>query len=369
MNKSNTIFNKEIAFKWLNSPECIASLSEHRRMCFRRTILLLYDNLNNNLKEWKTYSKENIMNKLSKTYLSILQDYKNYLHTCNYELSTIRFKVRCARDLLIYLETLNIYDIKKCTHQILSNYLLSNHFQNRKPTGINAEIQRIKHFIIYLQDNNYTYYKNLHYALYTLHIQERRIISVLDKETEDALLGDFPNLATNLRDKAAYLLALRCGLRSCDIVNLKFSNINWNNKIITINQKKTGVSLEIPIDNETLNAIIDYILKERKKCNLENIFVTTLAPIRPLSSTAFRKEVRSKTLPDNLQPAHNGLHIMRRTYASKLLNKGIELSVIASALGHQDKKRVDKYLSTNEEKMKLCALEITDFPYKGGLLL
>ena len=176
-------------------------------------------------------------------------------------------------------------------------------------------------------------------------------------------------MATNLRDKAAYLLALRCGLRSCDIVNLKFSNINWNNKIITINQKKTGVSLEIPIDNETLNAIIDYILKERKKCNLENIFVTTLAPIRPLSSTAFRKEVRSKTLPDNLQPAHNGLHIMRRTYASKLLNKGIELSVIASALGHQDKKRVDKYLSTNEEKMKLCALEITDFPYKGGLLL
>ena len=151
MNKSNTIFNKEIAFKWLNSAECIASLSEHRRMCYRRTILLLYDNLNNNLKEWKTYSKENIMNKLSKTYLSILQDYKNYLHTCNYELSTIRFKVRCARDLLIYLETLNIYDIKKCTHQILSNYLLSNHFQNRKPTGINAEIQRIKHFIIYLQ--------------------------------------------------------------------------------------------------------------------------------------------------------------------------------------------------------------------------
>ena len=369
MNKSNTIFNKEIAFKWLNSPECIETLSEHRRMCFRRTILLLYDNLNNNLNEWKTYSKDNIMNKLSNAYLSILQDYKNYLHTCNYELSTIRFKVRCARDLLIYLETLNIYDIKKCTHQILSNYLLSNHFQNRKPTGINAEIQRIKHFIIYLQDNNYTDYKNLHYALYTLHIQERKIVSVLSKETEEALLSDFPNLATNLRDKAAYLLALRCGLRSCDIVNLKFSNINWNNKIITINQKKTGISLEIPIDNETLNAIIEYILKERKKCNLENIFVTTLAPIRPLSSTAFRKEIRSKTLPDNLQPAHNGLHIMRRTYASKLLNKGVEVSVIASALGHQDKKRIDKYLSTNEEKMKLCALEITDFPYKGGIFL
>lgn len=370
MNTHNTVFDKELAFIWLNQvQENTENLNSSKYVLlssYRRTILLLYDNFNNKLTHWKIYYKKYSEQPKSEKYLKIIEEYVEYLKTCNYQKNTIYFKAKCAKSLLIYLETIKIYNFKECTHQILSNYFLSEHFQNRKPAGINAEILRTKHFICYLEKHGYTKSQTLHYVLPTSKIQEKHIVTVLDSNVEKSLLENFPKFPSNLRNKAVYLLALRCGLRACDIINLKFENIDFENKVIHIVQKKTGIPLTLPIDNETLNAIIEYILKERKNTDIDNIFITSKAPIKKLESrSSFRTKSRINTLN---KPSQFGIHIMRRTYASKLLRNGVELPIISSALGQEDKNKVHQYLSTDEEKMKLCALEINDFPYKGGAL-
>ena len=371
MNTHNTVFDKELAFMWLNQVKGnTKNLNRSKYVslsCYRRTILLLYDNFNNKLTHWKIYYKKYSEKPKSEKYLKIIEEYIEYLKACNYQKNTICFKARCAKNLLIYLEKIKIYNFKECTHQILSNYFLSEHFQNRKPAGINAEILRARHFICYLEKYGYTKSQTLHYALPTFKIQEKHIVTILDANIEKSLLKNFPKFPSNLRNKAVYLLALRCGLRACDIINLKFENIDFEKKVIRIVQKKTGVPLTLPIDNETLNAIIDYVLKERRKTDIDNVFITSKAPIKKLETRgAFCTKSRINALSIDNKPPQFGIHIMRRTYASKLLRNGIELPVISSALGQEDKNRVHQYLSTDEEKMKLCALEIDDFPYKGG---
>ena len=57
---------------------------------------------------------------------------------------------------------------------------------------------------------------------------------------------------------------------------------------------------------------------------------------------------------------HDGLHIYRRTFASRLLQSGTPLPLISEMLGHIDKNSVRVYLSTDEAKMKRCALDIID---------
>ena len=59
---------------------------------------------------------------------------------------------------------------------------------------------------------------------------------------------------------------------------------------------------------------------------------------------------------------HDGLHIYRRTFASRLLQSGTPLPLISEMLGHIDKNSVRVYLSTDEAKMKRCALDISLIP-------
>lgn len=91
-------------------------------------------------------------------------------------------------------------------------------------------------------------------------------------------------------------------------------------------------------------------------------------PVRKLTHhSSFRTETRFRETDECDRPIHDGLHILRRTYASELLKSGISVSLIASALGHADTGTVDRYLAVEEEKIRKCSLPIDEISYKGGL--
>ena len=62
------------------------------------------------------------------------------------------------------------------------------------------------------------------------------------------------------RDYAIMTLAKNTGLRSIDILGLKFSDVDWNRKELRMVQHKTDVPLTLPIEIPVCNAIADYIL-------------------------------------------------------------------------------------------------------------
>ena len=85
------------------------------------------------------------------------------------------------------------------------------------------------------------------------------------------------------RNYAMLLLALRTGLRSIDIVNLKLGDIQWKRNTIEIVQAKTGTPLVLPLLTDVGNAIADYILNGRPDSQQPYIFLRTQAPYRKLS--------------------------------------------------------------------------------------
>lgn len=52
------------------------------------------------------------------------------------------------------------------------------------------------------------------------------------------------------------MLLIKYGLRSGDVVNLKFEDIDWENKIIRISQNKTKRDIKLLLLLEVGNAII-----------------------------------------------------------------------------------------------------------------
>ena len=114
------------------------------------------------------------------------------------------------------------------------------------------------------------------------------------------------------------------------------------------------------------NAIVDYILNERRESDSRYIFIKATGPKSSIGRNLNTRK-RFRAADTDSEPAEYGSHILRRTFASELLESGASMDVITAGLGHTDKSVVNKYLSTNSEKMKLCALSIEEYPYMGGL--
>ena len=169
--------------------------------------------------------------------------------------------------------------------------------------------------------------------------------------------------AIELRDVAMILIGLRMGLRASDVIKLRFSDITWDQKCISVQQEKTDSFLKLPMPTEVGNAIFRYITHGRPKAASEFVFINHKTPYDKLS-----RHVCSAALMRALPGKSRGFHVTRRTFASRMLVSRVESGRIAEALGHVDSSSVMTYLSTDGDKMRLCALPLEDVPLKGGVL-
>lgn len=88
-----------------------------------------------------------------------------------------------------------------------------------------------------------------------------------------------------LRIRAMMRLALRLGVRDIDICSLRFSQIDWKNDQIVLEQEKTGVTLCLPLLEDVGNAIMVYIVNERPETGRDYpfIFVRKQVPLKDSS--------------------------------------------------------------------------------------
>lgn len=367
MEGTEMVFSLSRLQKWLDCFIAFNNYSDYTYKRYRRILFLLNDNYIGKLDSWKIFPAVHRPIPKSADFLRTSNAYEDYLKSCEYAEKTVYIRMSFAHGFLCYLESLGIHDVKSVTAFTISDYISSAHFKNRTPNGVSTEIIGLRQFLRFLEDR-YLMKKGTHHACFSRQNKSRRIISTYTDKQVEILCGEYQELPTNLRNRAAYLLALKCGLRTCDIMDLKFENIDFNNKTIRLVQKKTKEALVIPFDTEVSNALIRYILEERRECSSDHVFVTVTGPARKLThNSSFRTETRFRETGEYDKPVHDGLHILRRTFASDLLKSGVSVSLIASALGHTDMGTVDQYLAIEEERIRECALPIDEIPYKGGL--
>ncbi len=352
--------------EWVNSlehdPASMLSASYVDWIAMHRFIHLLAEQQAGTLTEWRHYLTFTPELPETDEFRDILTEFQEMMKTEGKCATTIRSYASNARRLLLYLESIGVTRFSDVTNRNILDYFKTDRFKNRNLKGFQTELCTLKKFLQFTEDAGYTVCETLPYALPKIRQSRNKIITTIDEKVEADLLEDEPDSLVNKRDQAILLLALHTGLRSCDIRALRFRDIDWEKETVHIRQKKTGVDLEIPIDSATQNAIIDYILNERRHCEQEYIFITSVGPIKKLARRHYRMKYRTQGTESYEKLPHDGLHIYRRTFASRLLQSGTPLPLISEMLGHIDKNSVRVYLSTDEAKMKRCALGISQIP-------
>jgi site-specific recombinase XerD len=162
------------------------------------------------------------------------------------------------------------------------------------------------------------------------------------------------------RDYAMILLVARLGLRSIDVKNLKLSDIKWNENKIEFVQSKTHDPVSLPLLRDAGWAIIDYLKNGRPASDYPNVFLRHLAPVMPFSDEDHLHQIIVKYMRLAKLPVSGekkvGMHSLRHTLATTLLENHSSLQEIADILGHQDIDSTAVYLKSSLTLLRECSL-------------
>jgi integrase len=141
--------------------------------------------------------------------------------------------------------------------------------------------------------------------------------------------------------KPIVIVALNTGMRKSEILNLKWVQVNWNNKMITITDTKNNEPKFIPM-NETVYSTL------RKLYHVENMYVFRNRAGMPYTDVykIFCNAVERAGIKDFR------FHDLRHTFASHLAMNGCNLRAIQQLLGHKDFQMTLRYSHLSKSHLR-----------------
>lgn len=207
------------------------------------------------------------------------------------------------------------------------------------------------------------------FSLLKVRGHRENIINPFSTDEVNSILNTMENSDNyDIRDLAIVLLAYDTGLRWCDIKDLKFEDIDWKNGLVSIMQKKTKKPVTLPLSGKTMNAIADYILKERPKSDFREVFLTKKGLPKPLKRGFRILEKASRESGVDIIKRRK-FHSLRRTYATEMSGADIPLETISQMLGHKSVKEDKPYLTYNREKISFLTFDFSLVPLNSKFYL
>jgi integrase/recombinase XerD len=163
--------------------------------------------------------------------------------------------------------------------------------------------------------------------------QEYRLPNVLS-QTEVAKII---NNMDNLKHKAIISTIYSCGLRLSEVINLKLSDINSVNMVVHIKQAKGKRDRTVVLSERLLFLLRAYYTEYKPKIYLfEGQYGGQYHP-RSVQSIFFNAKKQNKIC----KPAT--VHTLRHSFATHLLENGIDIRIIQHLLGHKNIKTTQIY--------------------------
>lgn len=137
--------------------------------------------------------------------------------------------------------------------------------------------------------------------------------------------------------RRAFAFCLFTGIRFCDVIKLKYKNVDFSNRILSFNQSKTtghsaASGVVIPL-NDNLISILESSTGENEPSDLIFHLPSHTMCLKALSRWTKRAGINK----------HITWHCARHSFAVNILNNGANIKTVASLLGHSGLKHTEKY--------------------------
>ncbi len=278
----------------------------------------------------------------------LLQNFLTFLEVeKNYSPETLR---AYRKDLLQFSEFLQERDLtfKDLKPSYVKVYLLELKKKNLKESTLLRKFSAIQSFLKYLQKRGeiketfiFRFYQGRRREILPYTPLEEEINQLLDSLKEEDFIG--------LRKRALLELMYGSGLRIYEVRDLKLENLNLTLGIVRIKGKGNKERL-VPIGKKAEKVLILYLEKRKaflEKLGQESPYLFLNQRGKRLSERFIRKIVKDIGRSFGLFRLHP--HSLRHSFATHLLNSGMDLRSIQELLGHSSLATTQRYTKVQYE--------------------
>lgn len=285
--------------------------------------------------------------KMANDYLSYLQYVKKYsvLTVTGYRRDIYEFIVYCHRE--------GIESFESVQYSFLRGYLAYLHTKSLSPKTINHKMSSLRGLYRYLQkeelldDNPFLLVESLKEPQRQpdfLYMDE--MLDLLDSIDTHTVLGR--------RNKAMLELMYASGLRCLEVVEMQLSQIDFSRQLLFIHGKG-GKDRYVPFHDLAAKWLKDYIENDRYEImmkahqNHNYVFVNKLG--KPLTNRGVEDIVdRVVKKYDPTKKIHP--HTIRHSFATHLLEQGLDIRVVQELLGHANLSTTQVYTHITNQHLK-----------------
>ena len=169
-----------------------------------------------------------------------------------------------------------------------------------------------------------------------------KLPTVLSKE-ECKLLFKTPHL---LKHRLALCFIYSTGLRVSEFSNLKIGDVDFDRMMVHVRAGKGQKDRYVPLSKLIVPGIKKYLSSERP----EKYLFEGMTPGMPYSTRGVQWVMREAVLKTGIVKDHVCVHTLRHSYATHLLEDGVDIVTIKNLLGHSNIETTMVYLHVKQDK-------------------
>jgi len=273
--------------------------------------------------------------------INVIVNYRRYLKRRNYSHHTLKTYLNKLRQFVLWVDV-PLEHVSYDKINVYIDYLMAKRL---RPETINCHLKSIRRFYSYLRDEEQVAISNPVKTGCKL-----RNSQPLPKHLKDQEVLRFFAVIKSCRDRAMFMLMLRCGLRVEEVANLTLAAIDWRRSRLYVFNGKGQKDRVVYISRDTYEALAAYI-KERLSLRVKKVFLVQKGTHKgkPLSVRGIQKRMEYYAEKAGLPVS---CHQLRHTMATQLLNADADLVSIQDLLGHSRIKTTQRYCRVSNMKVQ-----------------
>ena len=275
--------------------------------------------------------------------IKVIEDFNNYLLKKNYSKETIKSYMSDLYYFYIFVKK----DLLEVKEEDIRDFLEHLNLQKEKATSVRRKISTFKSFYKFLYLNNYIDKKDYPLVKIVYPKAEKKLPKFIYYNDLLEMLEESLNGSDGLRDRLIIEMLYATGIRVSELVNIKYNDIDYDNKRIRVLGKG---------DKERIVYFGDYALEALKNytgshLNNKNDYVFVNNKGGQLTDRGVRYII-DKIMEKLSVKVHVTPHVLRHTFATDMLNNGCDIKVVQELLGHSSLKTTEVYTHVTNERLK-----------------
>lgn len=249
--------------------------------------------------------------------------YRRFLKRRNYSVHTVKNYVNILGHFSAWLRI----PVERVTSKETDSYLDHLLRRRKKPKTINCHFGCIHAFYDYLIEDEGMPFANPVKKKYRL-----RLPRPLPKHLRDAQVAALFKEINDARDRAMFMLMLRCGLRVEEVARLTGDAIEYCSRQLYVFNGK-GSKDRVVYLSEDAKSVLEAYMQKRRWSKEKRVFLVQKGPLRgkPISVRGIQKRIEHYAERAGIEVS---CHHLRHTMATQLLNADADLVTIQDLLGH-----------------------------------